>query len=164
MLNIFNGPPVSFNRDGGPSLAYAGRGLVSGTVPASNYGRIEIHSQGRPFYLTAVSGDSLAYVYLQRNAALLSPVTSRTEVVGTSNNQFGSVDTTSKTYVGWGTAAQSADADAADAWIGFDAQAPLMKSFNVPIFCPANEVLALVYSEAATAFDLSLWWVEIFSE
>ena len=158
MLNVFNGPPVSFNRDGGPSLAYGTRAVTKPAV-VGQWGQFEIRSTGRSFYLVGVSRDpdtsGDGKVYVQRKSVTQITVGSGL-VSAVASCQFGSVDTSSTTYSGYSTASPSA----ADAWIGYDPNAGNhFVQLAYPLFCPANEIITLS-SEANSILEISIFWVE----
>ena len=157
MLNVFNGPPVSFNRDGGPSLAYSVRG-VTAPVVTSRYSIVEIRSQGRPFYVTQVLCEGLEYVHVKKLTAT-TMTGGGTEQAGSAVNDFGSVAVTGKTYFG-SDAAAPADPDA---WIGFQAAgaASMERTFACPLFAAANEIISFKVSQLNTALALSVFWVEL---
>ena len=160
MLNIFNGPPVSFNRDGGPSLAYGAR-TISGVQVSSEYSMVDIQSQGRPFYITEVVAEEYSSVYMYRSTSTLMdgvPV----ERVGDSTNEFGSVDTTCKTFGGNSSAVPANPA----AKIGFPDgnNSPWNRTFRCPVFARPNEIISFKYSNDGEALELTLFWVEIFND
>ena len=154
MLNVFNGPPVSFNRDGGPSLAYSG--VYVSVTGASAAPTVQITSIGRPLYVVAINAMDTAYDDIQIEVATTSFIGSETAVVVAPSAQYGSVATTSTVSTGSGTAGA-----ATAPYYTTDVQSPHYSLLMPPIFVGPNKYVSIKRDASQSALNLTVFWVEL---
>lgn len=162
MLNIFNGPPVSFNRDGGPSLAHSGvYANLTGVSEGDEAPTIQIKSTGRPLYVVAINAMDNSYNDIQIEIASTSFIASdatksETAITIASSAQYGSVATNSTASKGGGAAGASTAP-----YYSTDLQSPHHDLLMPPIFVGPNKYVSVKRDVGVSAMELSVFWVEL---
>ena len=159
----YSGAPAYFNKDGSPSLAVRWAGGASAAGGASTYAIVEIGpaatGTARPFYVLGFNtNDPDHYMFVFKTTATTITANSVT-VAANTENEFGSVATTS--VIKKGTTTVESD-EATDTWAAPSAMnTPGYITFPIPLYIKSGEFFSMRSNNENTAMKLWFHFAEV---